>query len=175
MIKIISFILGFVFLGFIANIVVGYIPDHKANIVVYLLYAAVILIWLGCVCSDILEVIRCQYKDFYSLEEYRRNKESYNTEMNQYVLATKDELLDNFRNFEEGLMSKVSDSKIIATVLKENGYAKSLGMYESRIKSFLDNIHSCDRRSELTKKDMLVRQADYISGYAFLLPANIKI
>lgn len=175
MIKIISFIFGVVFLGFVSNLTVGYIPEVKENIMVYFVYVVIILIWLGCIVSDMLDSVRDQYKDFYSIEEYRRNKESYNTEMNQYIEETKNELLDNFRKFEEGLMAKVSDSKLIATVLQKNGYANALSTYESRIKSFLNNIHSCDRKSELTKKDMLTRQTDYISGYAFLLPSSVRI
>jgi hypothetical protein len=175
MIKILSFIFGVIFLGFLVYVLFGHIPKSDAKAFLCLVYAAILFVWLGCLITDMVSEVNKQYKDFYSIEEYERQKESYNIEMDQYVLATKDELLQNFRDFEEGLMTKVSDSKLIATVLKENGYAKSLGTYETRIKSYLHDIHTCDRQRERTRRDMLVRQTDYISGYAFLIPASIKI
>jgi hypothetical protein len=175
MIKIIAFIFGVIFLGFLVNVLFGYIPQADGKAFVCIVYASILFVWLGCLIADMVCGVNKQYKDFYSIEEYERQKKSYNIEMDQYVLATKDELLQNFRDFEEGLMAKVSDSKIIATVLQENGYANALSIYESRIKNFLHYIHTCDRQRERTKRDMLVRQTDYISGYAFLIPASIKI
>jgi hypothetical protein len=177
MIKIFTFIFGVIFLGVIIILAAGSVSESNADvdIVLYILYAGGMMIWLACVVSDVLSVIKNQYKDFYSLDDYDRQKESYNTEMEQYIAATKNELLNNFRNFEESLMNKVSDSKLIATVLQENGYAKALSIYESRIKGYLHDIHQCDRWKEKSKKDMLIRQSDYISGYAFIIPSNIKI
>jgi hypothetical protein len=175
MIKILAFVFGVIFLGFLVYVLFGHIPKADAKAFLCLVYAAILFVWLGCLITDMVSGVNEQYKDFYSIEEYDKRKESYNTEMDKYVMATKDELLENFRNFEEGLMTKISDSKLIATVLKENGYAEALQTYESRIKSYLNSIHECDRHRERTRRNMLVRQTDYISGWAFLLPASIKI
>lgn len=177
MIRIFTFIFGVIFLGVITILAAGSIPESKigGEVVIYIIYAAAMMTWLACVVTDGLSVIKNQYKDFYSLDDYDRQKESYQTEMEQYMAETKSELLNNFRNFEERLMKKVSDSKLIATVLQESGYAKALSIYESRIKSFLHDINQCDRWKEKSKRDMLVRQSDYISGYAFIIPSNIKI
>jgi hypothetical protein len=179
MIKIISFIFGMIILGVLANIsadawALTAKPDG-ANSIPYILYGIIFTVWFGCLISDAVDYVRVQYKDYYSIDEYKMNKESYNTEMEQYKSATQSELLENFRTFEENLMSRVSDSKIIATVLQKSGYSKTLEIYESRVTRFLDSIHACDRRTAVAKKDMLVRQSDYMSGFAFLIPSKIKI
>ena len=164
--------IGFIVAGFIINFGAG-APNPD---VVYLLVGIgfiVFTIWIGIILSNIKHIIEYQLSDFHSLNVIRKEKISYQAQMDAYNKEMKESLVTKYREFEEKIMDSIKDSKIIATILKESGYAKVLTEYNCQIKGYLDKIHGCDRTIEQKMRDMKVRQDDSFYGYGKFIPKNI--
>ena len=171
MIQFIYLTIGFVVAGFIVNFSSNS-PNPDVLYVVVGIGFIVFAIWTGFIIADIKETIRCHLIDFHSLDTIKKEKTSYQAEMDAYVKEMKEDLVNKYREFEETIMDSIKDSKIIATILKDSGYAKVLTDYNSKIKSFLNNIHSCDRNLNEKIRDMKVRQDDTFYGYGKIIPKN---
>jgi len=130
-------------------------------------------IWIGCILSEIRDTIKFQLSDFHSIDKYKKDKESYQKEMEAYKTEMKAELLQKYKEFEENIMESIKDSKIIATVLKQSGYASVLKNYDYNIDKYLRQIHDCDRKIEGKIRDMKVRQANPFYTYCGFIPKDI--
>jgi len=162
---------GFIVGGFILNLA----ADASNPEVFYIMSGfgfVVFAIWIGCIIAEIQTVIKDQLKDFHSLESFKSQKLSYQSEMDAYNKEMKNELLQRYREFEQELMVSIKDSKLIATILEQSGYAKLLSQYDTQIQRYLNNIHSCDRIIQGKIADMRVRQDNTFYGYSKFLPKN---
>lgn len=134
----------------------------------------VFLIWGGCILNCIKDIINFQLKDYHDIERLKQKKESFQAEMEAYKKEMKAELLQKYKEFEKALMKDIKDSKIIATILEQSGYASVLKNYDKTISKYLNSIHECDRSLENKAKDMRVRQSDPIYTYSKFIPKEIR-
>lgn len=134
----------------------------------------VFAIWMACILADIKDFLRQQLSDFHSIKEFEREKTSYEMEMKSYQKEMKDELLTEYKNFEEKIMAEIKDSKIIATILEKNGYASVLKSYDNTIQNYLRTIHNTDRSIQTSIRQMKVRQGDSIYNYSLFIPKSIR-
>ena len=141
--------------------------------VVIVILAVAFSIWAIAITCFIRETIKDQLTDLYNIPKHEKQKKSYIAEMEAYKKEMQKELLGKYRQFEETLMGSVKDSKLIAAVLKQSGYATVLDSYNGKIKQYLVNIHSCDRSIEDCVSKMMVRQNNPISGYSFFIPKGL--
>lgn len=145
-----------------------------AKLAAAILYCVIAFIWGSVLLYNVVFTIREQIEDFYALGKIEKEKESYKNEMQSYKVEMREHLLDKYKDFEEQMMQKVVDSKIIATLLEKSGYSSVLQTYDRRMTQYLDQINNSDRRIATTIKDMKVRQSNSISGFAFLIPKKFR-
>lgn len=163
--------------GGVAYTILNYIHSsdsftNKPEIFVIMTGIAFIIftVWIGMIINEIQQTIKAQLLNFYSLEALKNEKISYKEQMEAYKDEMKPELLDNYKKFEETLMSHIKDSKIIATLLEKSGYSELLKRYDSSISGYLSRMHECDRAVDIAIKSMMVRQNDHIYSFSAFLP-----
>jgi len=93
--------------------------------------------------------------------------------MEAYKAEMHTELTEKYRDFEKTLMEHVKDSKLLAAVLEQSGYASLLRAYDNKIRDYLQNISSCDRQIAGNVANMLVRQDNFITGYGMMIPTRL--
>jgi len=127
-------------------------------------------VWFGVIINEIQQAIKAQLLNFYSLETLKKEKISYEEQMEAYKREMKPELLEKYKKFEETLMSHIKDSKIIAMLLEKSGYSDLLKRYDSAISVYLSKMYGCDRQTDQAIRDMKIQQSDPIYGYSTFLP-----
>jgi len=154
----------------------------------------IFIIWASIVIDCIRGAVEKQVEDFEALthidelkdalvEEYRTDKIANEEALEKYKNEAKTALVDNYKNFEENLMDKIHDSKLVAMVLRKSGYADVLNEYHKRIVSLTNKIRECDTGINYAIKDakkdktdcikrMLVRQGQGIFGYYYFFPKH---
>lgn len=165
--------------GVVASVILtfGYSnTQDKPEIFFVMLAIAFIIfaIWTGVLLNSISEIIKAQLEDFYSIDTLKKEKASYTSQLLEYKTEMKNELLENYKKFEETIMSHIKDSKLIATILEKNGYSEVLKRYDSSISDFLTKIHNCDRKTDKAIANMQVRQNDPIYNYSNFIPKSIR-
>jgi hypothetical protein len=139
-------------------------------IFIHVIYGVIFLIWGGIQTSTIMDSIRVHIEEFFSLDTLSKKKKVSIEEMKVYQTEMKDVLITTYRDFEQTMMQKVADSKIIATLLKESGYASVVKTYEHKIFNYLDSISSCDKRRAEIIQELKSRQSNVVSGYGLFIP-----
>lgn len=174
MIQLVYLLIGFVVGVFGLMVSWAWVPDKSMFLGLVVVEFVVFAIWIIVIISDIRYEIKSQLDDFHSLDSIKKEKESYEAEMDHYNKEMKAELLTEYREFEESIMSSIKDSKIIATILEKSGYSSVLTSYNNRIKEYLTLIHNSDRKIQNTIKEMKIRQEDSIYSYGMIIPENLK-
>lgn len=140
------------------------------TIVIYVISSVIWgLVLLGCIINEVKEVIE-KYNKIRSL---RKQKTSFETEMEIYKGEMQTELLDKYREFETALSTNIKDSKLLAAILQESGYHKILSDYNSTIKNYLSSIHQKDRKIEENKSEIKTVLDNFLGVRAFL-PKKFK-
>jgi len=135
----------------------------------------VFAVWGSILISFIRDAVKDQRRDYFSIDEYKADRESYKAQLDEYKTEMRAELVEKYREFEETLMTKVTDSKLLATVLKDVGYHQMLSTYDNTVKNLLNNMHKCDRNISSNIRSMLARQDDSIWGFKTFIPKNLII
>lgn len=163
------------FLVLVATLIVSsVIPMSRGEILVFCVVFIIVLgIWAAAVAESYIDTVKDQAKDFYSLAKYEANKKSYQASLASYKEEMQTTLVDKYREFEQVLAQSVTDSKLIAAVLKKSSYGDVLQRYESRVEDLICRINGCERDKADAINKMLTRQADF-SGWALLLPKNLR-
>lgn len=139
-----------------------------------IVFTIVFVIW-GCVMiTNIKDYIAVHIDNFYLLDTFAAKKKSYEAEMEAYKADMQEELLNKYREFESALMESVKDSKLLATVLQQSGYASILDSYNDKIKAYLHEINKCDREYADTMRKLLAKRDNNISGYGTFIPKKFK-
>lgn len=115
------------------------------------------------------------------VEELSKDKEAHEKALTKYKGEVETTLLETYKQFEESIMEKIKDSKLLAMVMKKSGYSDLLARYHSNIIELTDKIKGCDvninaARNECEVKKlayarkMLVRQGKGMFGFHCLFP-----
>jgi len=143
-----------------------------ASVIVSLL---IFVVWGSILISLIKDEVRNQRKDYFSIDEYKADRASYKAQLDEYKTEMRAELVEKYREFEEALMTKVQDSKLLATVLKDVGYHQMLSTYDNTVRGLLNHMHKCDRSISSAVRSMLARQDDSMWGFKIFIPNNLII
>lgn len=130
-------------------------------------------IWASVLIEDLLSYIKAQAEAFYSLAMYDTNKKSYQAALDSYKGEMQTALVEKYREFETALAKSVTDSKLVAAVLKKSSYGEVLQRYENRIEGLIEKINSCDRDKADAIQKMLSRQANF-GKWALFIPSNLR-
>ena len=164
---------GVIIMGVILELVtIKYAPSDVA-IVVSVILLAIVSIWGGVLLNIIKEHIKDQLNDLHSLDRLKAEKGSYEAELEAYKTEMQKELLERYREFETTLMTHVKDSKLVAALLQQSGYAEVLNAYNKAIKDMLSHINACDRKAAQSIANMKTRQDDFLAGYGRFIPRRL--
>jgi hypothetical protein len=118
------------------------------------------------------------------IEEFTKDKEAIDTALAKYKGEVEDTLLETYKQFEESIMEKIKDSKLLAMVMKKSGYSDLLARYHSNIIDLTSRLRKCDQginharctcednKISLEKK-MLIRQGKSIFGFHYFFPKHL--
>jgi hypothetical protein len=118
------------------------------------------------------------------IEECEKDKEAYEANLTKYKDEVQNTLLETYKQFEESIMEKIKDSKLIAMAMKKSGYADLLAGYHSNIIELTNKIKGCDTSINCARKDcevnklnyakkMLVRQSQGVFGIHYIYPKHL--
>lgn len=130
-------------------------------------------IWGNVIIGKIRKIIKEQLLDFHSIKESNANKTIHQAQLELFQTEFKVVMLDKYKEFEETIMGHIKDSKLIATIFKESGYAKILDIYKHAIEVRLDKIARCDLSIVYDIKQMKTRQDNRFWGYGAFIPARL--
>ena len=145
-----------------------YMP-HPAKMTTGVIYVIAFAIWGGVLIDTVLSTIKKQIENFFSLDKIKLKKDSYEKELEEYKEEMKEVLIERYKEFEEAMMQKVTDSKLLATLLQQSGYSGIIKTYNSKIERSLEKINLCDRERLNIIQAMEERQND-IYGYGLFIP-----
>jgi hypothetical protein len=153
------------------------------------------VIWIVVITCAIWDSVKKQVENFEVLaqidelrdaliEELKADKTANEEALDKYKGEAKTALVDNYKNFEENLMDKVHDSKLVAMVLRKSGYADVLNEYHKHIVTLTNKIRECDidinqavKNAKKDKachiKEILIRQGQGIFGYHYFFPKRL--
>lgn len=194
MIKVIVLLIS-ILLGTLAVITLSAFGTVSSATGVGLVLTVVLIIWACVIVCSITGEIKDQAEDFHKyknqeakrdalIKEHTKDKKANEEALTRYKGETKEALLDSYRQFEENLMEKVRDSKLIAMIIEKSGYADVLDRYHSHIIRLTGNIKECDNSINFANKDcevsrlnyakkMLVRQSNGIFGLHYFFPRHL--
>lgn len=137
---------------------------------IYFLLISLIIgfIWFLFVLSGYTEAVKEYITASNKIEKYRKDKEIYKQELDEYKKEMKHLLVEEFKSFEEKIRdvikSTVTDSKLLATLFSESKYHEMLNIYNNRIKDLVNAISRCDIKINLQErqiKDMEMNKFAY--------------
>ncbi len=131
--------------------------DYPGFLCMSVVFLLVLLIWTGTILACINETIQNQTRDLHSLKQLKADKASYKAQKDEYIADVGPELLEKYKEFEKALMVSVKDSKIVATIFQQSGYAELLREYNKTVTESIRYANDCDRKYEGKIVDMFVR------------------
>lgn len=157
---------------FLANVaiylVVQSIDHPEAYPWIKVIGSCISIIWGAALLSSIADDIRQQIKESNKIDEYKTKKITYEKELSKYKEEMQTELLEKYRTFEETIIKSISDSKLLASVMKETNYSSVLKQYDNRIKYYLSEIESCERKIAEIIVSLKTRQDNIFSCGIFI-------
>jgi len=151
--------------------------------------------WANYIICSIASDVKDQTKDMESLKQFERardslikeaknDKEAYEKALAKYKEEVENTLLETYKQFEENMMEKIKDSKLLAMAMKKSGYSDLLARYHANIVDLTDSIKKCDERVNTAnnkceemkidcEKAMLVRQGKGAFGHHYFFPKHL--
>ncbi len=179
-------------LGTLIVIVLGTCVTIISAVVAGIMILSILTVWAGTIINSISMEVKFQAEDFqqYKTQEaqrdalvmkYNEDKKVHKTALTKYKDEVQITLVDSYKQFEENLMDKVKDSKLIAMIIKKSGYADVLDKYHQHIINLTDTIKFCDNSINEANKEckvvklysskrMLIRQGKGIFGLHYFYP-----
>jgi len=180
-----------------ALLITGLFMVDMPNVAITASVAGIIVftIWSSIIGFATAEEIKSQAEDLHNykreeiirnarIEECTKNKEACEANLAKYKEEVQNTLLETYKQFEESIMEKIKDSKLIAMVMKKSGYADLLARYHTNIIELTTKIKNCDTDINCARKDyevhkldyakkMLVRQSQGVFGLHYIFPKHL--
>ena len=146
------------------------VANGDAFVIATVISCIIFVIWGIATLVEIHCTPNSQIRDITTIKKHSRDRKSHRKAMDEYKNEMKVELLDKYKNFETKMMSGITDSNIVATILNESGYSKTLITYNDTIKRYLNLIYTCEMEISKLIQEIKIRQGKTFYSYYWIIP-----
>ena len=167
MIYIILFVIGVV----IDIVVAADVHSTKFEIGSFVVGTVILLLIVGIINS----VIRNHIDGINEIDELKKNKETYKSELEALRKGADNELLAKCKEFEESIMGYIKDSNILATVMEDSAYCSIVKQYNNDMLHMVAQEHATDRSINNIHKKLLAGQERNLFTFGWFIPKHLRI